>query len=425
MLRRASCLAVILLIAVPAVAGAKPRMYRVSPVRDLIDRSAVTVSGAAIAEVDHGEVVVTASKRTVNRLRRKGYLVMRLRTPAPLRQGAARGRKADFPPADSGYHNYSEMSSEIAMIATAFPRIVQPFSLGTSYQGRAIWAAKISDNVAIDEAEPEVLFTAGQHAREHLTIEMALYILRELTSKYGTDARITNIVNNRETYIVFNVNPDGSEYDIATGNYRMWRKNRQPNIGTTDVGTDLNRNWSYQWGCCGGSSGTPSSDTFRGPAPFSAPETQRLRDFISSRVVGGVQQIKAHIDFHTYSELVLWPYGYTTADTATGLTADDQAMLSTLGRQMAATNDYTPEQSSDLYLTDGAIDDWAWGTYKIASYTFEMYPRTFYPGFYPPDEVIGRETRRNREAVLMLEEAADCVYRVIGKQAQYCGALRR
>ena len=162
--------------------------------------------------------------------------------------------------------------------------------------------------------------------------------------------------------------------------------------GSSAVGTDLNRNWSFQWGCCGGSSGTFSSETYRGAAPFSAPETQRVRDFVNSRVVGGAQQIKAHIDFHTYSELVLWPYGYTTANTTGTLTADDQAMLSTLGQQMAATNGYTPEQASDLYIADGTIDDWAWGVHRIPSYTFEMYPRTSNPGFYPPDEVIARET---------------------------------
>jgi carboxypeptidase T len=419
MLRRALCLAVLLMTALPAAAVAKPHMYRVSPVRDLLDRTSVTVSGSAIVELDHGEVVVTASRRTVKRLRHKGFTVMRLR---PItRRG--RARAADFPSADSQYHNYAEMTADINGVANANPGIVtKPFSLGTSYQGRDVWAVKVSDNPNVDEPEPEVLFSAGQHAREHLTIEMALYLLHELTSKYGSDPRITNIVNSRETYIIFNVNPDGSEYDVATGSYRMWRKNRQPNAGSTAVGTDLNRNWSWQWGCCGGSSGTFSSETYRGAAPFSAPETQRVRDFVASRVVGGVQQIKAHIDFHTYSELVLWPYGYTTANTAAGLTADDQAMLSTLGRQMAATNGYTPEQASDLYIADGTIDDWAWGTYKIASYTFEMYPTTSSPGFYPPDEVIGRETSRNRDAVLMLEENADCVYRVIGKQSQYCGA---
>jgi hypothetical protein len=395
-------------------------MYTVSPVRDIIDRSALTVSGAAIVEVDEGQVVITASQRTVKRIRHKGYIVSRLKPAKPKRNAR---HLLDFPSADSQYHNYAEMKADIDSVVAAFPNLVsQPFSLGTSSQGRAIWAVKISDNPNVDEPEPEVLFTAGQHAREHLTIEMALYLLHEFTSKYATDARIKNIVDNRETYIVFNLNPDGSEYDIATGSYRMWRKNRQPNSGSSAVGTDLNRNWSWQWGCCGGSSGTFSSETYRGAFAFSAPETQRVRDFINSRVIGGVQQIKAHIDFHTYSELVLWPYGYTTANTAPGLTADDQAMLSQLGRNMAATNRYTPEQASDLYIADGTIDDWAWGTYKMPSYTFEMYPTTSNPGFYPPDEVIGRETTRNREAVLMLEEAADCPYRVIGKEAQYCGA---
>ena len=84
------------------------------------------------------------------------------------------------------------------------------------------------------------------------------------------------------------------------GFLRSWRKNRQPNSGSSNVGTDLNRNWAYQWGCCGGSSGSTSSSTYLGSSPFSAPETAHLRDFVNSRVVGGVQQIKVNIDFHTY-----------------------------------------------------------------------------------------------------------------------------
>ena len=283
-----------------------------------------------------------------------------------------------------------------AAVATnpAFDGLVSRFSIGKSYENRDLWATKVSDNVAADENEPEVLFTCGQHAREHLTIEMCLYVLNELLSKYTSDARVRGLVDSREIWIVFNVNPDGAEYDVATGSYRSWRKNRQPNAGSTAVGTDLNRNFAYNWGCCGGSSGTFSSETYRGASAFSAPETQRIRDFVNSRVVGGVQQIKTGIDFHTYSELVLWPFGYTTADTAPGLTQDDRDAFAVLGGQMAATNGYTPEQSSDLYITDGSIDDWLWGVHKIFGYTFEMYPRSSNPGFYPPDEVIGRRDRR-------------------------------
>ncbi|HET8681066.1 MAG TPA: M14 family zinc carboxypeptidase, partial [Micromonosporaceae bacterium] len=212
------------------------------------------------------------------------------------------------------------------------------------------------------------------------------------------------------------------EYDIATVSYRSWRKNRQPNSGSTYVGTDLNRNWSYQWGCCGGSSGSTGSETYRGPSAFSAPETQRLRDFVNSRVVGGTQQIKVNIDFHTYSELVLWPYGYTTANTTPTLGADAQATFSTIGNQMAATNNYTPEQASDLYIADGTSIDWMWAAHGIFAYTFEMYPASsFGGGFYPGDEIIAAQTSRNRNAVLMLSEYADCPYRAINKQDIYCG----
>ena len=413
MLRRLTVPAAALLaaavIAAPATAAERARTYQLDGVRTAIDRAAVAASGAAIVEVDHAYVVVTATRREIRFLTSRGYRAHRLRR-AP-RRGSR--RLQNFPSADSAYHNYAEMSSELQDIATRYPALTQRFVLGTSFEGRTIWGLKISDNVAADENEPEVLFTAHQHAREHLTVEMALYLANELTSKYSTDSRIKAIVDSREIWIIPDVNPDGGEYDIATGSYRSWRKNRQPNAGSSAVGTDLNRNWSYQWGCCGGSSGTFSSETYRGAAPFSAPETQVVRNFVNGRVVGGTQQIKANIDWHSYAELVLWPYGYTTVNTTSTLSATDQQALSTLGMQMASTNDYTPEQASDLYIADGTINDWMWNAYRIFSYTFEMFPRSSSPGFYPPDEQIGLQTSRNREASLQLMEYADCPYRII------------
>ncbi|MFB7269249.1 M14 family metallopeptidase [Streptomyces sp. NPDC056244] len=391
------------------------RMHATSATRTALARTGVTID-----ESDSESVVVSADPAQARKLRALGY------DPTPL--GAVPDRTLDgviepfdFPSADSRYHNYAEMTSEINTVIAANPGLVSQRVIGTSYQGRNMVAIKISDNVATDENEPEVLFTHHQHAREHLTVEMALYLLKELTSDYGTDSRVTNLVNSREIWIIPDLNPDGGEYDVATGSYRSWRKNRQPNSGSTAVGTDLNRNWAYRWGCCGGSSGSASSDTYRGAAAESAPEVKVVANFVRSRVVGGTQQIKAGIDFHTYSELVLWPFGYTTADTTTGMTLDDRNAFATVGQKMAASNGYTPEQASDLYITDGSIDDWLWGTYKIFSYTFEMYPSSSSGGgFYPPDEVIDRETSRNRDAVLQLLENADCFYRSIGKEAQYC-----
>ncbi|MFJ8107156.1 M14 family metallopeptidase [Streptomyces sp. NPDC096132] len=385
-----------------------------------LTRTAIAQSGVSVDEADEETVVVSGRADQISKLRAQGYEVTPVGT-APNRLAEDEVRLFDFPSADSKYHNYAEMTAEIDQRIAAYPSIMSKRVIGKSYSGRDIVAIKISDNVGTDEAEPEVLFTHHQHAREHLTVEMALYLIRELGAGYGSDSRVTNMVNGREIWIVPDLNPDGGEYDIATGSYRSWRKNRQPNSGSSYVGTDLNRNWNYKWGCCGGSSGSTSSETYRGTAAESAPEVKVVADFVRSRIVGGKQQITAGIDFHTYSELVLWPFGYTTADTATGMTADDNAAFKAVGQKMAASNGYTAEQASDLYITDGSIDDYLWGVHKIFSYTFEMYPASSSGGgFYPPDEVIERETSRNRDAVLQLLENADCMYRSIGKQTQYC-----
>jgi hypothetical protein len=393
--------------------------YDVTGPRTAQQRTQVARTGAVIDEAHGRNLVVTATDQEAKAIERLGFTVTRL----PADTGKTGIGTLDFPPADSGYHNFAELTSEINTIVSGHTAIARKTVIGKSYEGRDIMAIKISDNVGADENEPEVLFTHHQHAREHLTVEMAVYLLHLLADNYGTDSRITNLVNSREIWILPDLNPDGGEYDIATGSYRSWRKNRQPNSGSSSVGTDLNRNWAYNWGCCGGSSGSTSSETYRGSAGESAPEVKVVANFVRSRVVGGKQQIKAGIDFHTYSQLVLWPYGYTYSDTATGLTQDDRNALAALGQNMAATNGYTPEQSSDLYITDGSVNDWLWGLYKVFSYTFEMYPGSASGGgFYPPDEVIARETSRNKEAVLRLLEYSDCVYRIINKQAQYCPA---
>jgi len=403
-----------LVLATPAAAQyvTATDVYKISGVHDAVTRSAIVATGANIFEVCPDYVLIEATPSEAAALTKLGFTLVKL-PPEAIGE--------TFPPADSAYHDYGEMVTELQQLAAAHPSIFSLFSLGVSYEGRAIWAGKISDNVDVDENEPEVLFTAHQHAREHLTVEMALYIVHMLTDEYGTNPQITRLVDTREIWIIFDVNPDGGEYDIATGSYRSWRKNRQPNDGSSYFGTDLNRNWGYRWGCCGGSSSSPSSETYRGASAFSAPETQVVRDFVNSRVVGGTQQITTNIDFHTYAELVLWPYGYTFTDVPADMTQDDHDVFVTMGQAMAATNGYTPQQSSDLYITDGDINDWLYGAHHIFTYCFEMYPVTSAQGgFYPPDEVIAAQTSRNRAAVLYLLEQSECPYSVIGKQAQYC-----
>ncbi|HEU0243405.1 MAG TPA: M14 family metallopeptidase [Candidatus Limnocylindrales bacterium] len=350
-------------------------------------------------------------------------LVAPLAVPA-----AAAAAEPDFPSSMSGYHNYPEMVAEIQAAAASYPDIVQVFSIGRSYGGRDIWAAKISDNVATDEAEPEVLIDALHHAREHLTTEQALAILRWMTTGYGSDTTVTRLVNARETFIIFALNPDGMRYDLTGDPFRAWRKNRQPNAGTTAVGTDLNRNYGYRWGCCGGSSGKPSATTYRGAAPFSAPETQVFRDFVKSRVIDGIQQIRAHITLHTNGELILWPYGYTKTNVPADMTSLDHTTFVTLGRAQASRNGYTAQQSSDLYITDGDQIDWLYATYRIFSFTYELYPSeqsTVWKDHYPDDSRIPAQTARNRTAILYLINQAGCPYAALGSDARRadCGPL--
>jgi carboxypeptidase T len=326
----------------------------------------------------------------------------------------------EFPAGNEGYHTYREVADDVAAVAAAHPTIVSRFSIGQSYKGRELWAAKISDNVGVDEDEPEVLFDGGHHADEHMGTEMALRILHWLADGYGVDPEITDIVDSREIWIVFMVNPDGATFDIRHGRFHFWRKNRQPTPGTTSIGTDLNRNYGYRWGGGGKTSTNPRAITYRGPAPFSSPEDRAMRDFLASRVVDGRQQIRAAITFHEYGRLVMWPYGYTKKNVPSDMTRQDRDALARIGRKMAATNGYRPEQASDLYITSGTTRDYEYGVYRIFSYTFELSIRD-----YPDDSKIKTETGRNKEAVLYLMKHASCPLGVLGAAVRTarCGAF--
>jgi carboxypeptidase T len=371
-----------------------------------------------------GADAVKPNTQRARRMSRPGLalgllLVVAVAAPGPT---AAASMPAGYGP----YHTYAELEAVLDATVASYPQIARKFSIGKSYHGRQIWGLKISDNVERDEDEPEVLFDSLVHARERLTVEMSIYLIRLLTEKHGVNERITRIVDTTEIYLLPMVNPDGGEYDIKDGRFRNWRKNRQPNPGHTAIGTDLNRNFGFKWGCCGGSSGKPAAGDYRGSSAFSTPEARAYRDFVDSRVVGGRQQIRAAISWHANGEYVMWPYGYTTTNVPKTMTVDDHKVLVTIGREMARLNGYIPQQMSRMYTMDGDTSSWLYGKHRVFAYTLELYPPDDARGmarFYPPASLIGRETERNRKAVLYLLEQADCPYRAAGLGSTHCGPL--
>ena len=207
-----------------------------------------------------------------------------------------------------GYKTLAEIQAYMDEIAFFHDAIVFPKTvIGYTLEGRPMYAMKISDNPELDEPdEPEVLYTAAIHAREVITPETVLRFMDYLTDNYGTDPAVTDLVNSRELWFVPVVNPDGYYYNqvIEPDGGGMWRKNRRNN-GDGSYGIDLNRNYGYEWGYDDdGSSPVPSDATYRGTGPFSEPETQVMRDFISAH------EFVFTLYFHSYSNLVLWPWGY-------------------------------------------------------------------------------------------------------------------
>ena len=308
------------------------------------------------------------------------------------------------------YHTVAEALAEMSTYAAAYPAIARLDTLGTSVEGRPIVGIKISDNVGVDEGEPEALIVGCHHARELMSVEIPLYVMRRLLDGASSDPVLGAIVTGRETWIVPILNPDGHVYveqhnGGQSGNW--WRKNRRPNADGT-IGVDLNRNYGYLWGFDDfGSSPTPSSETYRGTGAFSEPETAALRDFMETR------EFTTALSFHSYGSLVLYPWGYATLDTP------DHAVYRALGDSMAIQNGYRSgnPKSGAIYLTNGGMDDWVYGDVaaksKVYGYTFEVNTAA-QGGFAPNDALIGPTCELNWGPVLTLLRYSDEPRRVLG-----------
>lgn len=280
------------------------------------------------------------------------------------------------------YRTVEETYNTLAELEATYPELVTRVDIGDSWEkvtpsgasGYDIWGVVLT-NKAIPGPKPRFFLMGAIHAREYVTAETVTRFVEHLLNNYGSDADATWLLDYYEIHAVPVVNPDGRKKAEAGSS---WRKNTDNDDGcriASYVGTDLNRNSSFHWGGAGAST-NPCDDLYRGPSPASEPETQAVQNYVSSIFPdqrgpniddpAPLDAAGLFISLHSYSNLILWPWGDTNTPAPNG------TQLQTLGRKMAYFNGYTPQQSIGLYATTGATDDWAYGELGLAAYTYEM-----------------------------------------------------
>jgi carboxypeptidase T len=280
------------------------------------------------------------------------------------------------------YRTVEETFATAQQIVSDHPNLATWIDVGDSWEK---WAAiggydmlvlRLT-NSAISGDKPKLFLTGAMHAREYATAELVTRFAEYLVDNYGTDADATWILDHHEVHLMLHTNPDGRK-QAETG--LSWRKNTNQNYcGATsdDRGADLNRNFSFMWNCCGGSSDDPCYPTYHGPYAASEPEIQATQGVMESifpdqrepddlTTPAPDDATGIYIDVHAYGKLVLWPWGSTSEP------APNATQLQTLGRKFAYWNDYSPEQAIGLYPTDGTSDEHAYGTLGVAAYCFEI-----------------------------------------------------
>jgi len=257
------------------------------------------------SNVTSGSVELIVSQFELLMLENQGYTPIIISQSRPFRDiQAERSFGLDFVPPD--YPDLMEIYDEMNIAAMNHPSICKMvdlttmYNVNTTFEGRHLYAVKISDNVEQDEDEPTFLMVSCHHCREIVTPVIALYSIDQIMTDYGSDPQITELVDEYEIWISPVWNPDGYEYVFNVNN--MWRKNRRyfPEYGS--YGVDLNRNYPFGWyGGCSGST-DPNSDTYKGQTPASEAEMQTMIAFSND------QHFTKVIDYHSYGREVLWGY---------------------------------------------------------------------------------------------------------------------
>ncbi|MBI2270001.1 MAG: immune inhibitor A [Bacteroidetes bacterium] len=313
-----------------------------------------------------------------------------------------------------GFYTYAELLANLDTMAAKFPSVFKAktaIGSATTVGGRSLYYVKISDNPNVDESEPELLYTALHHAREPASASQVIMYMYYLLENYNTNPEVKFLVDNTEMYFVPCINPDGYIHNQTTNpnGGGMWRKNRRNN-GDGTYGVDLNRNYGQSWGYDNsGSSGNTNSDTYRGASAFSEAETQIIKQFCESR------QFKLALNYHTYSNLLIYPWGYKS-----DFFTPDSTVYKAYAKEITRENNYrygTPNQTV-AYVANGSSDDWMYGEQGTKAKILAMTPEAgaVNDGFWPAQNRIVDICKENIAQNLHFAELA-VKYAVVRQQS--------
>lgn len=250
----------------------------------------------------------------------------------------------------AGFYTYQEFLDELDEMYLAYPNLItQRAAVDTflTHENRPLYWLKISDNPNVDENEKEVFYSAVHHAREPVGLSQLIFYMWYILENYNSNAEINYLLNNTELYFIPMLNPDGyieNEVNNSNGG-GMHRKNKR-NVGSSNPGVDLNRNYDYQWNVSG-TSPNVNDDTYAGTHGFSEPETQAIKYFCENH------SFEFALNAHSYSNLLLFPFGY-----ATNAFSNDHDYFTAFSSHLVQFSNYTAEKASELYPAAGDSDDW-------------------------------------------------------------------
>ncbi|MEQ2288389.1 carbamoyl-phosphate synthase (glutamine-hydrolyzing) cpa2 [Ameca splendens] len=276
------------------------------------------------------------------------------------------------------YHPLDTIYSWMDTLVAQHPNLVTKLDMGRSYENRPLYVLKFSTG---GTKRPAIWIDLGIHSREWVSQATGVWTANKIATDYGTDASLTSLLNTMDIYMLIVANPDG--YVFTHTSDRMWRKTRSKNSGSACVGVDPNRNWDAGFGGPGASS-YPCSDSYHGPYAHSEIEVKNIVNLIQSH-----GNFKSFISVHSYSQLLMYPYGYTCGS------APDQAELDSVARaavqkltSLYGTAYQVGNICNIIYQASGGSIDWSYDVGIRYSFAFELRDTGRYGFILPADQII-------------------------------------